>query len=298
MKPRTTLEQWASLQAVVDCGGFAQAAEQLHRSQSSVSYMVNRLQSQLGVKLLRINGRKAQLTATGQALLRQSRQLLEDAGHLEQFAQHLATGWEADISLVVDAAFPTDLLMQALQQFAPLSHGTRVQVDQVILSGAEDALRNDNADIAICYRVPDRFLGNLLLKVEFIAVAHPEHPLHLLQRPLSHKDLLREMQVVVRDSGSVQPTDLGWLGAEHRWTVSSFDTAVSTISQGLGFGWLPRHKITGELASGALQALNMPQGQRYYGNLYLVLGDAEHAGPATNALAELISRCARQQSDK
>ena len=35
--PRVTLEQWRTLQAVVDYGGYAQAAEALHRSQSSVA---------------------------------------------------------------------------------------------------------------------------------------------------------------------------------------------------------------------------------------------------------------------
>ncbi len=38
--PRVTLDQWRTLQAVVDHGGFAQAAEALHRSQSSISYTV------------------------------------------------------------------------------------------------------------------------------------------------------------------------------------------------------------------------------------------------------------------
>lgn len=46
--PKVTLDQWRALQAVIDHGGFAQAAEKLHRSQSSVSYAVNRLQELLG----------------------------------------------------------------------------------------------------------------------------------------------------------------------------------------------------------------------------------------------------------
>ena len=50
--PRTTLEQWAVLAAVVDEGGFAQAAAALHRSQSAVSYAVARLQEALDVPLL------------------------------------------------------------------------------------------------------------------------------------------------------------------------------------------------------------------------------------------------------
>ena len=49
---KTTLEQWAVLAAVVDQGGFAQAARALHRSQSAVSYAVSRLQESIGLPLL------------------------------------------------------------------------------------------------------------------------------------------------------------------------------------------------------------------------------------------------------
>ena len=45
--PKTTLEQWAVLAAVVDEGGFAQAAAVLNRSQSAISYSVARLQESL-----------------------------------------------------------------------------------------------------------------------------------------------------------------------------------------------------------------------------------------------------------
>ncbi|WP_230369053.1 helix-turn-helix domain-containing protein [Paludibacterium denitrificans] len=54
--PKTTTEQWLVLQAIVEHGGFAQAAQALHRSQSSVSYAVSRLQEQLGVALLQPQG--------------------------------------------------------------------------------------------------------------------------------------------------------------------------------------------------------------------------------------------------
>ena len=46
---RTSLEQWAVLAAVVDRGGFAQAAAFLNRSQSAVSYA---MQEALDVPLL------------------------------------------------------------------------------------------------------------------------------------------------------------------------------------------------------------------------------------------------------
>jgi DNA-binding transcriptional LysR family regulator len=45
---KTTLEQWSLLQKVVELGSFAKAAEETHRSQSSVSYNLALLQERLG----------------------------------------------------------------------------------------------------------------------------------------------------------------------------------------------------------------------------------------------------------
>ncbi len=290
--PKVALEHWRVLQAVIDHGGYAQAAEHLHRSQSSVSYTVSRLQEQLGMPLLRIAGRKAVLTEVGEVLLRRSRQLVADAAELEQLARCLEEGWEAEINLVVDTAFPTCLLMAALNCFVPVSRGARVQLNEVVLSGADEALLEGRADLVIGTQVPKGFLGDLLIEVEFIAVAHEAHPLHQLQRQLTNKDLRREMQVVIRDSGLHMKRDTGWLGAEYRWTVTSIETAVEAISSGLGFGWLPRHQIESLLNESALKPLALEIGQRRMAPLYLIFGHPESVGPATQMLADIFSeRC-------
>ena len=288
VKNKTTLEQWHVFHAVVTHGGYAQAAEALHRSQSSVSYTLSKLQQQLGLKLFRIEGRRAVLTDVGKALLRQSRHLLDDAQQLEQLSLSLEQGWEAEIVLVVDAAFPSRWLMQALKKFAPISRGSRVQLDQVVLSGAEDAIRSGQADIVICSRLPSNYLGDCIASIEFIAVAHPNHPLNCINRTLTYADLRKQLQLVVRDSSLQQRTDSGWLGADHRWTVSSIDTAIETVSEGLGFCWLPRNSIQQQLEQGLLQPLKLQSGQSYQINLYLVMINIESAGPATQALSQLL----------
>ena len=171
--PRATLDQWRAFQAVMESGGFARAAGELHRTQSSVSYTVRRLQENLGVTLLRTEGRRARLTEAGEVMLRRSRQLLEDAAALESLADSLQQGWEPHLQLVVDAAFPADVLIAALRRFEPLSRGTRVRLQQVVLSGADEALAQGDADVVIGYRVPPGFLGDPLIDIEFTAVAPP-----------------------------------------------------------------------------------------------------------------------------
>ncbi|MEX6504197.1 LysR family transcriptional regulator [Pseudomonas zhanjiangensis] len=286
--PRVTLDQWRTLQAVVDQGGFAQAAEVLHRSQSSVSYTVARMQEQLGMLLLRIDGRKAVLTEAGDVLLRRSRQLVKQASQLEDLAHHMEQGWEAEVRLVVDAAYPNARLVHALTAFMPQSRGCRVRLREEVLSGVEEVLKEGTADLAISSLNILGFLGTELGTVEFIAVAHPDHPLHRLQRELSFQDLETQMQVVIRDSGRQQPRDVGWLGAEQRWTVGSLATAASFVSSGLGFAWLPRHLIERELKDGLLKPLPLDQGARRNPVFFLYSNKDKPLGPATQILVELL----------
>ena len=55
-EPRITLEQWQALVAVVDAGSYAKASEMLHKSQSTLTYGVQKLESLLGVKAFEIRG--------------------------------------------------------------------------------------------------------------------------------------------------------------------------------------------------------------------------------------------------
>ncbi|MEH6814908.1 MAG: LysR family transcriptional regulator, partial [Motiliproteus sp.] len=133
-KHRTTLEQWRIVQAVVDHGGYAKAAEILHRSPSSLNHAVAKLQQQLGVAVLEVKGRKAYLTAAGEVLLRRSRQLTDDAHQLETLAENLEMGWEPELVIAVEGIFPRSCLLQALKEFYPFSRGTRVKIRDTIIS--------------------------------------------------------------------------------------------------------------------------------------------------------------------
>ena len=285
--PKVSLDQWRALQAVVEYGGYAQAAEKLHRSQSSVSYAVNRLQEQLGVKLLNIVGRKAILSDAGTLLLQRSKQLVADAAAIEQQAHHLQEGWEAEIRIAVEAAFPTEIVMQTLKQFAPLGKNTRVRLDEVVLSGAEETLLNGNADLVITPFIPQGFLGEELIQVHFVAVAHPDHALHQLNKPLTTHDLDRETHIIVSDSGS-KGIDSGWISDSRRWTVSSPESAHKLITNGLGFGWLPEKVIEQQLKNKELKVLPLVEGQKNTAILYLVYANLEQVGPATRQFSEIL----------
>jgi len=287
---RTSLEQWAVLAAVVDEDGFGPAAQALHKSQSAVSYAIARLQESLGIDLLEADGRKAVLTAHGKTLLKRARPLLRDLETLERLAQSLQQGWEPELKLVVDVAFPRQYLLDIIAELQQRCPNTEVQVSDAVLSGAEDAISENRADVVVTSRLPPDYLGELLLTVSFVAVAHRNHPLFTLDRALTSNDLVRYVQVVVRDSGTRNPRDEGWLGAERRCTVSSMEASLATVLAGLGYAWLPEHMTSEPIRHGRLRALPLEMGASRPVSLHLVLVRPETAGPAARVAVEIFQR--------
>jgi DNA-binding transcriptional LysR family regulator len=285
--PRISLEQWRALLAVVDAGGYAQAATALHKSQSAVTYAVQKIEALLAVKVFEVIGRKAHLTSTGEVLYRRAKALLEEAGTLEGAAGSLAAGWEPELRLAVEIIFPTWLLLQCFARFAEEQPQVRIELYETVISGTEEALIQRKVDLAICSQIPAGFAGEPLMRIRFIAVAHPQHPLHQLGRELTLQDLRKQRHIVIRDTGS-QRRSGSWVGSEQIWTVSNKATSIHAVGMGLGFAWFPEDTVRGELERGVLKPLPLREGGERWGDLYLVFADRDYAGRGALRLAEII----------
>lgn len=286
---RVTLAQWQMLAAVVDHGGFARAAEAVHKSPSTLNHAVHKLEEQLGVKVLEPVGRQVRLTEAGELLLRRARQLIENALSLEDVANRLAEGLETEVVLAIDQIFPADAQANALQAFSSLYPQVRVQLHESVLNGGTEMLYDGRADLVVSGIEAQGFLGEPLVTVRFIAVAHPSHPLHQLERTLDLRDLAQYRQLVVRDSAQRHALDAGWLKAEQRWTVSHLNTSLDMLKRGLGFAWMPETRIQAELESGTLKPLPLTAGGVREVPLQLIFRDRDRAGPAAHALAEALT---------
>jgi DNA-binding transcriptional LysR family regulator len=282
-----SLDQWKALISVVDSGGYEKAAEALHKSQSSVTYAVQKLQSQLGVKAFEVKGRKAVLTPTGEFLYRRARALVEEAEATERAAKKLSAGWEAEIGIAMDVAFPSWLMLECLAGFGAESPHTRIEVIESVLGGTAEALLLGQAQLAITGMVPQGFAGEPLMPIRFLASAHPAHPLHQLGRPLTMQDLRAHRQLVVRESGTRRATKPR-LEAAQRWTVSHMSTSIQAASRGYGYGWYPEYRIRDEIAAGTLKPLPLREGGETLAQLYLVFADRDAAGPGVQRLAAII----------
>ncbi len=292
MSPYITLEQWRALIEVVDAGGYAQAAEKLNKSQSAVTYAVQKIESLLGVKAFEIQGRKAMLTPTGQMLYRRALALVNEANELEQAAHKLSAGWEATISLAVEILFPSAKLLTCLDRFGQESPGTRIELIESVLGGTADALLSGQVDLAISPQVPPGFLGDMLTQVRVLAVAHSDHPLHQQSHALTYRDLRKFRHIVVRDSGAKRDQRAVTVEVDQRWTVSHIATSIEAVSNGYGFAWLPEEHIRNELETGILKPLPLQEGAIREIPLYLIVTRADFAGPGVEHLAALLKESA------
>jgi DNA-binding transcriptional LysR family regulator len=295
--PRISLDQWSALVSVVDSGGYAKAGEALNKSQSTLTYAIQRLEELLGVKVFEIRGRKAALTAAGEVLYRRGKTLLDEAGRLEHVAGALAKGWEAEIRLAVEILFPTWLLVQCLGAFSAEHPDTRIELYETVLGGTDEALVARRVDFAISPNLPAGFLGDPLMPLRTLCVAGPSHPLHRLGRPATLEDLRQHRHIVIRDSGIQRTRSAGFLN-EERWTVSHKATSLHAVLLGYGYAWFPEDAIQGELQRGALVPIPLREGAKRTGSLYLIFADRDAAGPGTLRLADLIrtkvkEECAR-----
>jgi DNA-binding transcriptional LysR family regulator len=285
--PRITLDQWRTLVAVVDAGGYAQAAEQLHKSQSTLTYAVQKLENLLSIKVFEIQGRKAVLTPSGQVLYRRGKTLVDEAVRLERAAAGLATGWEAELRIAVESIFPDWLLLKCFARFGEERPEIRIELIQSVLGGTDEALLEGRVDLAIGSWVPPGFIGDAIMQVRFIAAAHPDHQLHRLERTLALDDLRRHRHLVVRDTGRERLRTPGWLN-EQRWTVSHMNTSIRAACLGLGYAWYPEDLIRSEIEAGELKPLPLREGAERWATLYLVFADPDATGHGALRLSPLI----------
>jgi DNA-binding transcriptional LysR family regulator len=120
------LELLRSFVSVVDAGGFTRAGERVHRTQSTVSQQIKRLEDDIGQPLLNRAGKDVTPTEAGEQLLSYARRLLSLA---EEARDVLARpGNEGAVRLGIPEDFAAYRLAELLATFSRSHPGVRLDV--------------------------------------------------------------------------------------------------------------------------------------------------------------------------
>jgi len=136
-----SLRHWEYFVAVAEEGSVTGAAERLRLTQSPVSQGLKRLESNLGLDLIRRSATGATLTEAGRSLLPQARILVRDATELQSMA-HAITDAGAEVRVGLAPSVPPGIafdLTSALRDVGRVSVHT-AEVSQLVTRVGEGRL--------------------------------------------------------------------------------------------------------------------------------------------------------------
>lgn len=233
-----TFRHWKVFHAVHDCGSFSEAAVCLHLSQPTICYTIARLEKYFGISLYYVEGRKVVVTDAGKALLERSRNLLKGAIALEGYAHDLNDTTIPRLLFFVENFFPTSQIESFAKQF-PMAE---VIVDAIGSKSLPRVLNGELPSFALSSSVPDGFVGEPLIEMDYVAVVRSNHPLANRANRLDGPILEGIPEVVFSShaqSGWARPDTRG-LVRGNPLVVSNIDTALEVIAATTAYAWLPR----------------------------------------------------------
>ncbi len=245
------------LDAIDRTGTFANAAEQLHKVPSSLSYLVQKLELDLGVKLFDRSGRRAILTHAGRVVVEEGRRLLEAAEDLECKAKRIQHGWESELHVAIDEIIPFDLLWDHVDAFYKLKLDTRLHLSKEVLGGSWDALLTRRADLVVGAAGEPPPIPNLIAKpigsLRHVFVVAPHHPLAAAPGPLTLEMVARHRAVAIGDtSRKLAPRTIALAANQEVMTVPTLEAKLAAQIKGLAAGTIPECLAAELLSRGEL----------------------------------------------
>ncbi|WPL82716.1 LysR substrate-binding domain-containing protein [Bordetella hinzii] len=141
-----------SFVSVVDTGGFTRAGERVHRTQSTVSQQIRKLEAGLGCELFLREGRQLRLTEDGERLLGYARRMLALSTEIREVvsgAQRVEV-----LRLGVPDDFSVQRLTAMVADFARSHPGLRISMRCDLSMALHRAMERGELDVALLKRDP------------------------------------------------------------------------------------------------------------------------------------------------
>ena len=241
--------------AVLDHGSFSAAARALGRVPSAVSMTIANLEAELDLNLFDRRSREPRATAAARSLEPQARLLAAQLKLLQVQALGLTQGLESRLTIAIAPELLAARWSEALATLAQEHPLLQVEVLAAPQSDALALLHAGRAQLALVFERPsiDGREGFQEVATEtLVMVIAPSHAL-LAEgaAPLREAQLTSTRQIVLA-SRDPATTDPRFVFARHVWRTDNALAALSLITAGLGWGWLPRNMVQPHLVAGTL----------------------------------------------
>jgi DNA-binding transcriptional LysR family regulator len=273
------LDLLRSFVSVVDTGGFTRAGERVHRTQSTVSQQIRRLEETLGHPLLHRNGKQATPTEEGERLLSYARRILALAEEARDVVARPAG--DGVVRLGIPEDFAAYRLTELLSDFARSRPGLRLDVRCGLSVGLRHALEHGELDLALFKRDAGETGGIAAWPERLHWVTSRRHPIDFHRDPLplavSEQGCLYRNRMI----HAIEASGRSWHIA---YTSPNLPGIQAAVSAGLGVSILsevailPDHRV-----------LHEADGFPSISKTEIALIAAAAASPATRRLAGVLA---------
>jgi DNA-binding transcriptional LysR family regulator len=272
------LDLLRSFVSVVDTGGFTRAGERVHRTQSTVSQQIKRLEEVVGYQLLHRNGKEATPTEQGERLLAYSRRILA----LEQEAREVVGQpmGEGVLRLGIPEDFAAYRLTELLADFVRSRPLLRLDVRCGRGSLMRQALERGELDLALYKREAGESGGIAAWPERLHWVTSRDHPVAFSRDPLP---LAAFDQGCLYRNRMIHAAEVAGRGWHIAYTSANLASIQAAVSAGLGVSILPEIAILDDH-----RVLGRTDGFPPITNTEVALAAAAGASPPTRRLAEVL----------
>jgi DNA-binding transcriptional LysR family regulator len=268
------LRAWRQFVAVAEELHFGRAAQRLHMTQPPVTQAVAQLEKTLGVMLFDRTRRRVALTAAGEALLPEVRELLARSQALPARARAAAAGEVGRVRLAFVSTVGFERLPVWVREFRSLCPQVALELVEATGDVQLEALARGEIDAGLMLHSPGFAppgLEQLAVAAEPLVLALPaKHPLARAAK-LSLADVLAEPLVIFprRIVPSLHDAIFGLYHAAGRVPAVAqeaiqMQTIVNLVWGGVGVAWVPRSVMQFRRAGVVYRAADafVPAGRR------------------------------------
>jgi len=279
---------------------FSRAAQRLSRTQPAVSLAIQRLEAELGEKLLDRSLKDGTLTDAGKVVLEYAQKFENSRRELKNALTELRNQYTGRLIIGANESGALYLLTH-IRRFRELYPGVKIEVRRALSRNIPTEVLDNSLDLGVVsYRPGDRNLHSTVIYHDAVAfIVHPQHRF-AGQKSISIRDLANETIIAHNIASPYRQMVLDAF-QKHRVPLKmdiempTVETIKKMVESGMGVAFVPRMCAQSEMATSRLVEVpvrELPVARK----IHLVYPAHRHLSHATHAFLDLVKNSANGQA--
>ena len=260
------IDHLKTFREVVKLGSFSEVAKKLSITQPAVSFQIQKLEQQLGARLIDRTQRTITLTTAGKRLLRFAESIEAEREQLMNDLEQIREEVSGELIIAASTIPGEFLLPSMLSKFKGIHPAVRIRVDISDSLTVINGVRNNSYEVGFCGVAPEGhdLTSFKIASDEIVLIVHPEHPFadkdeitptELKGEPLIFREATSGTQRNLENALSSAGLDT------RKWVpnlvLGTTQAVVSAVAAGAGIAFVSNLAIKQSLALGLIRQVEM-----------------------------------------